>query len=631
MKHIVIGTAGHVDHGKTSLVLSLTGVNTDRLKEEASRGITIELGFAPLDLHDGRRVGIIDVPGHEKFVKNMLAGATGIDIVLFVIAADEGIMPQTREHMDILRLLGVERGIVVFTKTDLVDSEWMELLREDVSEYLNSTPLSGAQIIEVSSVTGYGIDKLKMAIADLCDNVPVRPSTGICRLAVDRVFVMSGFGTVVTGTLWSGKVKQGDILELHPSGKRARVRSLQVHGENCEEAFAGQRAAICLTGIERALVERGSWLATPDKLKKNNRVDIHLELLPNSPEIKHNTRVHVHHGTDEVLARVKLLDRQTLMPNSCCYAQLELESPLTALAGDRVVLRFYSPVFTIGGGVVLDTNAIRHKRKSTKDVVVRLEALRSGDPIKMIDSSMKKNISPWRLDEIAETLQISKESAFVHVQAMLKDGRLLQLEHEYYILSSVIYDLKDKLTLWLVDYFKRHPLRHYAPKKEAAQSIFSKMDQKQLAAVFKHIESSGDFEHDDIGIRPANYTPKPSAEQIQLIKSIRAVYSDTELSPPPWSEGLISLGISSKEHAEYLQWFINLDDLIRIHDDVVYAKDALTLAERKLKEGSKNGCFSLAEARDILGTSRKFALLILDYWADIKKTYRDDEKHYWSN
>ena len=628
MKHIVLGTAGHVDHGKTTLVHKITGHNTDRLKEEVTRGITIELGFAPFTLPNGQRVGIIDVPGHEKFVKNMLAGATGIDLFLLVIAADEGIMPQTKEHIDILRLLGVKSGIVVLTKVDMVDDEWLELVREDVKEYLSTGPFSGAPIVEVSSHTGKGIPELLEAIENLCTEVSERPSTGLLRLAVDRVFTMSGFGTVVTGTLWGGSIKTGDSVEILPSRKQARVRSLQVHGEKRDEAFAGERVAVNLTGIEKELVERGSWLTTPSALKEHMRIDIRLSLLDDAPEISHRMRVHVHHGTTEVLARVKLLDTSVLSPGDSCFAQLELEEPLTAMPGDRVILRFYSPVFTIGGGTVLDPAAARHKRRQLEDNLSRLNALHSGDPQQILIASMIKDGLLWQIQAIASSLQESTENAQVIADELTKSNKLHLLSDGYYYPAISMQTLIEKIKLWLGEYSKRWPMRFGAPKKEVSQFLLPNMDSKQQRAIFNYFYESGAFCQDDKSIWLSGYTPALDNKQLEIIKNIQALYDKTPLTPPTWTEACAELNIPAKIQGEYLQWLHRSDILIRVADDVHYTSQALDEAEKMLRTAAPNG-YTLGEARDILGTSRKYAQKIGEHFDLIKLTYWDGEKHFW--
>jgi selenocysteine-specific elongation factor len=628
VKHVILGTAGHVDHGKTTLVHCLTGHNTDRLKDEISRGITIELGFAPFTLPDGQRIGIVDVPGHERFIKNMLTGATGIDIVLFVIAADEGVMPQTREHMDILRLLGVNRGVVVLTKIDMVDDEWLELIREDVGEYLEGTPLHDAPILEVSSVTGQGVPALLDAISSLCGQIPERSSSGICRLAVDRVFTMAGFGTVVTGTLWGGSIRQGETLEMLPARKQARVRSLQVHGEKRDEAFAGERVAVNLTGVEKASVERGSWLATPGAMRENHRVDVRLELLPDAPDMAQHTRVHVHHGTTEALARVKLLDRSSLSSGESCFAQLELEAPLSTLPGDRVILRFYSPMFTIGGGTVLDAAAVKYKKRFLEDGLTRLEAIFSGEPEQILLASMTRDGQLWLLPRLAAALQVSEDDAGKLAVKMVESGELLQLPDGFFFPAGTADKLCEKLTQWLKEYFARWPMRFGAPKKEVAQTHFPKMEQKQQRALFQYLNGRGGFGQDERMIWPADWKPIVSDRQAGVIEDVRELYSVTPFSPPLWSEVISATEINAKEQGEFLQWFLRSGEMVRLSEDVIYTRRALEDAEKLLREKLPRG-FTLAEARDMLGTTRKFAQQIGEYFDLIKVSYWDGERHFW--
>jgi len=630
MKHIVLGTAGHVDHGKTTLVHRITGHNTDRLKEEATRGITIELGFAPFSLPNGQRLGIVDVPGHEKFVKNMLAGATGIDLFMLVIAADEGVMQQTREHIDILRLLGISRGVVVLSKIDMVDEEWLELVTEDVRDCLGDGPFDGAPIAAISSVTGQGIPELLEIIENLCKEIPERSSAGVTRLAVDRVFTMSGFGTVLTGTLWGGTIRQADTVELLPSKKQARVRSLQVHGEKREEAFAGERVAVNLTGIEKELVDRGSWLTAPGALKENKRLDIRLELLDDAPEISQRIRVHVHHGTTEVLARVKLLDCSTLEPGKSCFAQLELEQPLTALPGDRVILRFYSPMFTIGGGTVLDPAASRHKRRYLDEGIGRLEALYSGDPKQILLASMIKNDLPWQMQTIATCLQKDIKEAEDIVKETTDSGKLIVLTDGYFYPEVSMSNLNEKLNIWLSEYAAKWPMRFGAQKKEAAQFLLPKMDQKQQRAILLYLEKSGNFEQDERMIKLSGYEPVLTDAQKKTISSIMAIYKESPLLPPAWTEVADTLDIPAKEQGEFLSWLHRSKKLIRVADDIHYLPEALENAQNILRTNAPDG-YTLGQARDLLGINRKYAQKIGEYFDLIKHTYWDGEKHYWKS
>ncbi|MGH9804076.1 MAG: selenocysteine-specific translation elongation factor, partial [Candidatus Acidiferrales bacterium] len=366
MKHVVIGTAGHIDHGKSALVEALTGTDPDRWEEEKRRGITIDLGFAHLDLAapDGSplRLGFVDVPGHERFVRNMLAGVGGIDLVLLVIAADESIKPQTREHFDICRLLGIQRGLTVLTKADLVEADVLGLVRLEAEEFLRGSFLEGASIVAVSSKTGAGLEALKAELARAATAVPGKDASQIFRLPIDRAFVMKGFGTVVTGTLVAGSVGREEEVEVFPSGRRLRVRGVQVHGEAVEQAFAGQRTALNLAGVEASELERGITLAAPGFFQATVRVDARLRLLPSARPLKDGARVHFHQGTAERIAELRLLEGGKLEPGGEAFAQLRLDAPLLVLPGDRFILRQFSPVITIGGGQVLDIQPRRHKR-----------------------------------------------------------------------------------------------------------------------------------------------------------------------------------------------------------------------------------------------------------------------------
>ncbi|MFH1490390.1 MAG: selenocysteine-specific translation elongation factor, partial [Pseudomonadota bacterium] len=362
MKQIILGTAGHIDHGKTTLIKALTGIDTDRLKEEKERGITIELGFAHMTLPGGQMLGIIDVPGHEKFVRNMVAGATGIDLVALVIAADEGVMPQTREHLEICQLLRIKTGLVVLTKTDMVESEWLELVREDVDSFLEGSFLAEAPVVEVSSTTGEGMDTLLETLETMIRDFSGREAGNFFRLPVDRVFTMKGFGTVVTGTTISGQIETGAEVTVYPQGFSARIRGIQVHGSEMGQVLAGQRTAINLQGVERVQIQRGNILGTRDALRTTYMVDVLLDHLPSAPRtLKNRAKVRFHTGTSEIISTVVLLDREELKPGETCFAQIRLGQPTAVLARDRFVLRSYSPVRAIGGGEVL--NALPGKKK----------------------------------------------------------------------------------------------------------------------------------------------------------------------------------------------------------------------------------------------------------------------------
>ena len=380
MRHVVWGTAGHIDHGKTSLIRAVTGIDTDRLKEEKKRGITIELGFASLDLPGGQRLGIVDVPGHEKFVKNMVAGATGIDLVAMIIAADEGVMPQTREHMEICTLLGVEYGLVAVTKIDMVDEEWLELVIDDISGFTQGTFLEDQPVLPVSSVTGQGIQAFAETLDTISAQIPERPPSNIFRLPIDRVFTMKGFGTVITGTLVSGQIQVGDTIMIYPSAITSKVRGLQVHNQRVEQASSGLRTAINFQGLEKAAVNRGEVLSTPGTLKPSYMVDgaIHY-LSSNKKPLKNRTQVRFHTGTSEIMGNIILIDREALDPGQATVAQIRLDTPVALVKDDRYVIRSYSPVRTIGGGKVINPIPLKHKRHNT-DIITGLEKLAAAAP-----------------------------------------------------------------------------------------------------------------------------------------------------------------------------------------------------------------------------------------------------------
>ena len=380
MKQVVMGTAGHIDHGKTQLIKTLTGIDTDRLKEEKERGITIDLGFAHLTYEDGTEVGVIDVPGHERFVRNMLAGVGGIDLVMLVIAADEGVMPQTREHLAICQMLQVKEGLVALTKADLVDEDWLELVSEDTREFLKGTFLEGKPIVPVSAKTGQGLDELKRVLQGLVARVPPKQLQGKFRLPVDRVFTIRGFGTVVTGTLFSGTIRVEDRIEIYPKGIEAKIRGVQVHNASVPEAVAGQRTAINLQGIDKVEVERGDVLGHAGEFAPTFMLDAVLQHLSDAPRpLRHRARVRLHVGTSEIMGRVILLDRDELAPGEEAYVQLRLEEPAIVLPRDRFVIRSYSPVQTIGGGMVLDAQPAKHRRGDA-GLAAHFQLLAEGNP-----------------------------------------------------------------------------------------------------------------------------------------------------------------------------------------------------------------------------------------------------------
>ncbi|HSR13291.1 MAG TPA: selenocysteine-specific translation elongation factor, partial [Thermodesulfobacteriota bacterium] len=585
MKRVVLGTAGHIDHGKTSLIKALTGVDTDRLKEEKERGITIELGFTFLSLPSGQRVSVVDVPGHEKFVHHMVAGATGLDIVALIIAADEGVMPQTREHLDICKLLRVKKGLVALTKTDMVEKDWLDLVREEVREFVKGTFLEGAAIIPVSSVTGEGIPALVAEIDRLAREVEERPGEGLFRLPIDRVFTMKGFGTVITGTIIAGKVSVGDALEVLPRELEAKVRGIQAHGESVESATSGLRAGINLQGLEKAVIDRGNVLAAAHTLKATSVLDASLHLLATaSKPLKNRTRVRFHVGTAEALGRAVLLDREELAPGEPAYVQLRLEEPVVALPGDRFVLRSYSPVFTIGGGEVLDSFPTRHKRlsdelkkemevleKGSPEDIVALRILKAGaEGLSRADLLMRSNLLPSRLGAVLDSL-VSK-------------GAVLRFNGEKlrYLHPQVMADLKRFSLEYLKEFHRKNPLQSGAPKEELKSKLPPQVDVR----IFHHLLSALGGEKkiavEKDSVRLFAHAVSLRDDEKDLQKKIVLLFSGAKLQPPTVKEAVAELGASENELKPVLQLLTKDGTLVKVKEDLYFHRQAIEELEARV-------------------------------------------------
>ncbi len=623
---MIIGTAGHVDHGKTQLVKALTGVDTDRLKEEKERGISIELGFAPLPLPGGILAGIVDVPGHERFVKTMLAGAGGIDLVLFVVAADEGVMPQTREHLDILELLRVQKGIVVLTKVDLVDEEWLSLVREDVQELLKGTFLDGAPVVPVSAVTGEGLQELRQEIARVAQEVQPKPMTGDARLPIDRAFSITGFGTVMTGTLLSGSIRLGDTLELLPKGIQGRVRSLQVHGRRVEEAVAGQRVAVNLTGLEVGEVSRGDVLATPGAYQAVRRLTAYLLLLKSAPRpLKNWSPVHFHLGTSETIARVRLLDRDELAPGDAAFAQFELEQPVVAAVHDRFVIRHYSPVTTIGGGEVVETGGIRYRRHR-QEVLAALQRKLEGTPEARAVEELRSLKRPVTVQELASRAGIAEQELLGLLEGMVSAGDALvfALGSETYVLSAPLAEeLWSQVASALRSYHRQYPLRPGCPKEELRSRLFAQIPQRLYQALLERWSEGGRLVLSGQSVALSDFSVRLTPEQEGRVKALLQELDSRPFAPPGPEEILGILG----GDAELLQHCVQAGVLVKLGDDFYFSKDAVWRAwemiEGYLKE---RGEITVAEARDLLGTSRRYCLPLLEYFDRMKKTRRLGDK-----
>jgi len=624
MKQIVLGTAGHIDHGKTSLVKALTGIDTDRLKEEKERGITIELGFAHLDLPSGQHLGIVDVPGHEKFVKNMVAGATGIDLVAIVIAADEGVMPQTREHLDICELLKIQHGLVILTKVDMVESDWLDLAREDITEYLSETFLADAPIVEVSSVTGEGLKELAQVLDNLVQQIPERGAGHIFRLPVDRVFTMKGFGTVITGTTISGEIHTGDEVTIYPQGINSKIRGIQVHNKEVNEVRAGLRTAINLKGLEKAMVQRGNVLATRDSLRPTYMVDVVLDLLPSAPrKLKNRAKVRFHTGTSEIISTVVLLDKDELTRGETCYAQIRLDEPTTVLKGDRYVLRSYSPVRTIGGGEVL--SALPKKKKRFSDAVLsEMKILQAGEPKEIIELFVSSgrfqgveqeevpfltNMSKKRLDEELKVLKAQK-------RIIQYDKERVTLIHEEYFKKA-----KDEILETIGKYHKKFPLKTGLIKEELRSRTIGANNPKLFNYLVNQLAKEDVIAQEKEIVRLKGHRVTLAQDQEETRKKLEEIYLKSELQPPYFKD--LKAKFSGTTGAEVLEVMHKEGVLVKIKEDLYFHSKAIERLEDMLINFlKKHGEITTPQLKDITGVSRKYTIPLIEYFDRAQVTVR---------
>ncbi|MFV0362285.1 MAG: selenocysteine-specific translation elongation factor [Suipraeoptans sp.] len=625
MKHIIVGTAGHIDHGKTTLIKALTGRNTDRWEEEQRRGITIDLGFTYFDLPSGNRVGIIDVPGHEKFIGNMTAGVVGMDLVLLVVAADEGIMPQTREHMDILHLLGVSKCIVVLNKCDLVDEEWLELVKEEMRDEFKSTFLEKAPVIPVSAQTGEGISALVAKMDEMTSNeVETKNINTIPRLPIDRVFSLSGFGTVITGTLLSGTIKKEDALEMYPILKECRIRSIQVHGEDTVTAYAGQRVAINISNVKKSEIKRGCVLSAPNNMKNTDLLDARLEVLKSSKRVLTNhSRLHLFTGTDEVLCRVVLLDKDEIGPGESGFVQFRLEREIAVREKDRFIVRFYSPMETIGGGMILESNP-KIKKRFKDDAIEELKQKESGsssDVIYLRIKEQKENfITIKELAKVTARTMIEVETDVHELESDKKIVMLKSNKETFLITSEGFTNITDKLINILNDYEKLHPYRFGMKKAEVITTHFKDIKRTifdlyiESCVNLKLIERIDEFVHtngyevkkDDVYNEVRNKTLKVlDSAGYDFIRYTEIEYGKIK---PDICNDIINVMLTKHE-------------IVKLNDEFYSTSKLINEAADKIKEElKKDGIITIAQVRDIFNTTRKSAKPILEYMDYIKVT-----------
>lgn len=625
MKNIIVGTAGHIDHGKTTLIKALTGRNTDRWEEEQRRGITIDLGFTYFDLKNGDRVGIIDVPGHEKFINNMVAGVVGMDLVLLVVAADEGIMPQTREHMDILGLLGIKKSILVINKCDLVDEEWLELVEEEIQEELEGTFLEGAPVVKVSAATGQGLDELTDTIQQLMsDEVVAKDTQTIPRLPIDRAFTMSGFGTIITGTLISGTITREDVLEMYPIGKECKIRNIQVHGQNQDKCYAGQRVAINLSNVKKKEIRRGCVLAPKNSMKNTDLLDVKLKVLEDSMRILTNhERLHLYTGTSEILCRAVLLDKEQIGPGEEGLVQLRLEEEIAVKRGDRFVVRFYSPMETIGGGIVLEPNPVRKKRFDAQAIeelkkkesgslgdVMELQIKEHGDT--MITLAELAKVMAHSVDELKEYLDELEESGTIFVFPMKKDTYLWHRDSEFAV--------RQKIEETLQKYHSEHPYRYGMKKAEIHNTFLKKIKPNIFDAYIERMTGENVYGRREEYLSLPGYEVPKDAMYLQTEKLIEDTFEKAGYDFVRFSE--IDFGKIPRQTAEdVVLMMIDEGKVLRINEEMFTMKHLMDEAKEKIQNHLKEeNLITIAQVRDMFSTSRKSAKPILEYMDSIKVT-----------
>ncbi|MBF1299395.1 MAG: selenocysteine-specific translation elongation factor [Parvimonas sp.] len=625
-KNIIVGTAGHIDHGKTTLIRALTGRNTDRLKEEQNRGISIELGFTHFDLNDELRVGIIDVPGHEKFIKNMLSGVCGMDMIILVVAADEGIMAQTKEHLDILNLIGIKNGIIALTKCDLVDKDWIELVKLDIADEVSGTFLEDAKIIEVSSTEKIGIEQLKNEIIRIVNTLPEKELNSNPRLYVDRSFSITGFGTVVTGTLISGTLNLDDEILIYPSNKITKVRNLQVHDNNVNSAYSGQRVAVNLANIKKEDVPKGSVLVPNNTFTESSIIDVKLKTINLPFEITNRTRFHLYLGSSEVLCRAILLENDVLESNKEYIVQLRLEEPIISKRNDRFILRLFSPLYTIGGGYIIDPNATKKKRFNSHDI----------EKIKNLDNCNFKEYIYNYIDRFSEKFYIEKNyynflsdsdnNISKFIDELINENRVVSFGNnsDRLILSDrYIATLCKKITKFIEDFHAKYPKRIGVSKETIKSKFFDSLSGK-IKNEFMNYLISDNFKVSDEYISTLDFTVSLDDEDSKYIKNIKNIFNSSKFSILNYDD--FSLNITIKHFKELILYLIANKDIVKL-DSGYMLKDNYNLAVNMIREFIiRNGTISVSDARDLLNSNRKSTMELLEFLDKEKITLRKDNE-----
>lgn len=630
MKNIIIGTAGHVDHGKTSLIKLLTNIDTDSLAEEKKRGISINLGFAFFDLPSKRRAGIIDVPGHEKFIKNMLAGATGIDVVLLVVACDEAVKPQTREHLDILSMLNIKKGIVVLTKRDLVDDDWYELVKEEVREEISHTFLKDSKIIAFSSKTKIGYDELVNEIDRILDEDFEKIDNGIFRMPIDRCFTVSGFGTVVTGTIISGKIGLNESVVIYPNQIEAKVRNIQVYEENCEEALAGQRCALNLSNIKKEDIERGFVVSKKDVLIPSYMIDCKFYSLSNlDKNILNRQRIRFFHGTSEIIGRIHILDKSEIQNNSEAYVQFHLEKPIVSLKDDRYVVRLYSPMITIGGGYIINPVAKRVKGNKDKYLEsIKIKEKQFGTEYMSLILKDDKDII-LSVDDICEKYLLSKDNVDIELKKMVNNNIVIEFEDgfkKYFVhkdnLEKIFLNMKDILS----EYHQKNKFRIGFLKEELKNKIGIKnLKPKIYDRVLDYFEKEGFIKLTSKYVSLSDFDIKFSDDIQKMVDSIIEEYKIKKFIPPKIKD--LEVKFNSKYFAQIHEYLEEIGILYKLNPEMYLLKEDFLYAKDKIVEFLKNnGFIELKDAKEILNSNRKYLVILLEHFDELKITRRDGDK-----
>jgi selenocysteine-specific elongation factor len=625
-RHVVVGTAGHIDHGKSTLVQALTGIDPDRLKEEKERGITIDLGFAHLELAEDLTLGIVDVPGHERFVKNMLAGVGGMDLVMLVIAADEGVMPQTREHLAICQLLRVRQGLVVLTKADLVEADWLDLVQEDVRRTLRGTFLADSPVVPVSAKTGLGLDALKTELAGLARATPTRGTDATFRVPVDRVFTIRGFGTVLTGTVTAGQITLDERVEVYPRGVQAKVRGLQTHGRPVALAVAGQRVAVNLQGVERAAIERGDVLSLPGLLRPTFMLDATCELLPDAPApLAPRQRVRFHIGTSEVMARVHLLEGDEIAPGQRGFVQLRLEAPVVALPHDRYVIRSYSPMITIGGGELLDVAPGKARRSPA--LLARLAVLEHGDPVQVLEEHLRRvGAGGARTADLRARTGLGPAALDAALGALGADGRVLVVDRAWYVHTGTADTLGAEAAAALHAFHAREPLKP-GMSKEELRTRLGALDDRVFEHLLDRFAASGVIAVEKDKVRLSGHAVRLDARQQGVLDRLEGEFRDAGVAPPSLDEAFAKLGLHRAEDQALAQLLVDGRRLVRIREGLFFHAESLSAAHAQVVAFLReHEAITPQEMKDLLGISRKYAIPLLEYLDAQRVTVRRGDR-----